>query len=102
MVTLSLFKNGDVIAGQQHNETLAHGLIAVAELNGWRCEGHQSFRNVGHQLQTSSQRQRWRSDVAAGEQVRKHFYQAHLIETVIQRCRAATAQGMRALHTMLQ
>ncbi len=81
---------------------LAHGLIAIAELNGWRCEGHQGYRQVGHQLESSTQRLRWRSDVAAGEQLHKHFYQGHLSDAELQRYRAATGQGVRALVTMLQ
>ena len=81
---------------------LAHGLIAIAETNGWRREGHQGYREVGKQLQGSTQRLRWRSDVAAGEQLHKHFYQGHLTEMEIQRYRAATRQGVRALLAMLR
>ena len=81
---------------------LAHGLIAIAEINGWRCEWHQGYREVGNQLQGSTQRLRWRSDVAAGEQLHKHFYQGHLTEMEIQRYRAATRQGVRALRAILR
>lgn len=81
---------------------LAHGLIAIADLHGWRCEGHQGYREVGRHLESSTQRSRWRSDVAAGEQLHKHFYQGHLTDAELQRYRAATDQGVRALATMLQ
>jgi hypothetical protein len=69
---------------------LAHGLVAVAEVNAWRCEGHQGYRQVARQLQASTRRQRWRSDVAAGEQLHRHFYQGHLTGEEIKRFRAAT------------
>jgi len=99
-----IFQGGgnNLVAAELLWGALAHGLIAIAELNGWRCEGHQGYREVGRQLESSTQRLRWRSDVASGEQLHKHFYQGHLTDAELQRYRAATGQGVRALATMLQ
>ena len=90
-----------LVAAELSWGALAHGLIAVAELNGWRCEGHQGYREVGKQLEAGGQRKRWTSDVAAGEQLHRHFYQGHLTNRELQRCRVAVAQGTRELALML-
>ena len=81
---------------------LAHGLIAVAETNSWRCEGHRGYQEVAKQLQANTRRQRWQSDVAAGEQLHRHFYQGHLTRDEMMRFRAATDQGINALRTLLE
>ena len=40
----------NLIAAELLWGAVAHGLIAIAEINGWRCEGHRGYRAVSVQL----------------------------------------------------
>ena len=80
---------------------LAHGLIAAADTNGWRCDGHQGYKEVARQLQSTTLSRRWISDVAAGEQLHRHFYRGHMADDAMERCRRAALQGTRRLAAML-
>ena len=81
---------------------LAHGLIAVADTNGWRCDGHQGYKTVTRQLQATTSDPRWLSDVAAGEQLHRHFYRGHLTANDMERCRRAALQGTVKLAAILE
>lgn len=100
----NLFESGGntLVAAELLWGAMAHGLIAIAALRGWRCEGHQGFRETGRQLEAEEMRPRWRSDVAAGEQLHRHFYNRHLGHSEIQRNRAATTRGAENLAHLLQ
>ena len=82
--------------------SLAHGLIAAAEINGWKCEGHRGFQEVARRLAETKQRERWRSDVGAGEHLHSHFYQGNLTEQELQTHRAAARFAIRQLIQILQ
>ena len=84
-----------------YNGALAHGLIAAADTNGWRCDGHQGYKEVARQLQTTTSHWRWISDVAAGEQLHRHFYRGHLTGREMERCRKAALQGTKQLAELL-
>ena len=44
----------NLIAAELLWGAVAHGLIAIAEINGWRCEGHRGYRAVSVQLDEHS------------------------------------------------
>ena len=80
---------------------LAHGIIALAELNGWRCEGHQGFQFVAGKLAEGDSLPRWQSDTAAGEQLHTYFYQRNMVEGELQSRRAAaTSAKDRLVHIL--
>lgn len=99
-----LFTSGGntLVAAELLWGAMAHGLIAVAGNNGWRCDGHQGYAEVARRLQASTTRQRWMSDVAAGEQLHRHFYRGHLTTQEMERCRRATLQGTQEMARMLR
>ena len=81
---------------------LAHGLIAAADLYGWRCEGHRGFRQVAIELEPAHPTGRWRSDVAAGEQLHTYFYQGHLGRAELQSRRVAVKSATDRLVRILE
>ena len=44
----------NLIAAELLWGAVAHGLIAIAEINGWRCEGHRGYQAVSVQLDEHS------------------------------------------------
>lgn len=93
------FDNGGnaLIAAEILWGALAHCLIALAEINGWRCEGHQGYRQVAKRLEGDDQPGRWSSDFAAGEQLHTYFYQLNLQPGELQSRRSASRFAVRQL-----
>ena len=93
------FDNGGnaMVAAEILWGALAHCLIALAEINEWRCEGHQGYREVARRLDSADQPGRWRSDFAAGEQLHTYFYQRNLQLGELQSRRSASRFAVRQL-----
>ena len=74
------FENGgnSLVAAELLWGAMAHGLIAVAEIRGWRCEGHRGYQEVAKLLEEAETLKRWQQDVGAGNQLHRHFYQGNL------------------------
>ena len=98
------FNNGGnmLVAAELLWGALAHGLIAAADLQGWRCEGHMGYGQVAIELEQAHPTGRWRSDVAAGEQLHTHFYQGHLGPGDLQSRRVAAAAATDRLVSILE
>ena len=91
----------NLIAAELLWGAVAHGLIAIAEINGWRCEGHRGYRAVSVQLDEYSPPGPWRSDTAAAEQLHVHFYQGHLGQGELRSHRTAAKRAINRLFPMI-
>ena len=92
----------NLIAAELLWGAVAHGLIAIAEINGWRCEGHRGYQAVSVQLDEHSSPGPWRSDTAAAEQLHVHFYQGHLGQGELRSRRTAAKRAINRLFPMIR
>ena len=74
---------------------VAIALIAVAEINEWRCQGHRGYFEVARRLGEQQPSAPWQSDIAAADQLHGHFYNRNLGDAELDSRRSA---ARRALH----
>ena len=63
-----------MIAAELMWGAVAHGLLAIAEINEWPCHGHRGYFEVARRLAQQQPNVTWQSDVAAADQLHGHFY----------------------------
>ena len=73
---------------------IAHILIAIAETNQWRCEGHKGFIQVANKLHHIHPDKRWTTNVAAADELHRHFYNQNLGERRLDSNRAAARRAL--------
>ena len=77
---------------------VAHALIAVAEINEWPCQGHKGYFQVAARLAELQPGLSWESDIAAANQLHRHFYNRNLGSGELESRRLA---AQRALHRVI-
>lgn len=91
------FDNGGntMIAAELLWGALAHALITVAAINDWPCHGHRGYFQVARRLAEEQPDLPWQSDIAAADQLYRHFYNRNLSPGELDSRRWA---DQRALH----
>ena len=91
------FDNGGntMIAAELLWGAVAHALIAVAAINEWPCQGHSGYFQVARRLAEQQPDIPWQSDIAAADQLHRHFYNRTLSPAELDSRRLA---AQRALH----
>ena len=74
---------------------VAQSLLAIAEVNNWPCQGHGGYLQVARRLAEQQPHVTWQSDIAAADQLHRHFYNRHLQPAELDSRRSA---AQRALH----
>ena len=77
---------------------VAQGLIALAEINNWPCQGHGGYFQVARRLAGQQPNITWQSDIAAADQLHGHFYNRNLQPAQLDSRRSA---AQRALHRII-
>lgn len=68
----------NMIAAELLWGSVAQVLIAVAEINQWPCKGHRDYGEVAKRIAEQQLGTAWRFDVAAADQLHRHFYNGNL------------------------
>ena len=77
---------------------VAQALLAVAESNEWPCQGHKGYFQVAARLAERQPHLPWHSDIAAANQLHRHFYNRNLSPGDLSSRRSA---AQRALHNAI-
>ena len=94
------FDNGGntMIAAELLWGAVAQTLIAVAAINEWPCQGHSGYFQVARRLAEQQPNVPWQSDIAAADQLHRHFYNRNLSPGELDSRRSA---AQRALHSAI-
>lgn len=74
---------------------VAQTLLAIAEVNDWPCQGHAGYFQVARRLAEQQPNVTWQSDIAAADQLHRHFYNRTLRPAELDSRRSA---AQRAFH----
>ena len=90
------FDNGGntMIAAELFWGAVAQTLIAIAAINEWPCQGHSGYFQVARHLAEQQPDVPWQSDIAATDQLHRHFYNRNLSPAELDSRRLAAQRAL--------
>ena len=80
---------------------IAHTLLAIAEINHWPCRGHGGYFQVARRLAEQQPYVSWQSDIAAADQLHRHFYNRNLRSAELDSRRSAAQRALNRTIALL-
>ena len=79
---------------------VAQSLLAIAEDNSWPCQGHGGYFQVARRLAEQQTNVLWQSDIAAADQLHRHFYNRNLQPAELDSRRFAAQRALQRVITL--
>ena len=83
-----------MIAAELQWGAVAQSLLAIAEVNNWSYHGHAGYFQVARRLAELQPDAPWQSDIAAADQLHRHFYNRNLRPAQLESRRSAAQRAL--------
>ena len=89
-----------MIAAELPWGAVAQSLLAIAEDNSWPCQGHGGYFQVARRLAEQQTNVLWQSEIAAADQLHRHFYNRNLQPAELDSRRFAAQRALQRVITL--